>query len=181
MKASSESGLCALTISIGLDGGIDDSDFLVWHANVALLRKVVHPARAPERHNRRMRFPKPPPSPVKPAVRAPRLKTYSAQSGFVYQYMLAAEEHAGGARRYRFDLSANRGYHSFLTMELGDDVIQRWQQTRRRELSPTECYAMAKMKFFETLDSSELALAGNATVSISEVDMDSIAATLELI
>jgi hypothetical protein len=128
-----------------------------------------------------MRFPKPAPPPAKLAVRAPRLKTYSAQSGFVYQYLLAAEEHAGGARRYRFDLSANRGVHSFVTIELADEVNWRWQQTRNRELSPTECYAMAKMKFFETLDSSELALTKDAAVSVSEPDMDWIAATLELI
>ena len=128
-----------------------------------------------------MRFPKPAPPFAKPAVRAPRLKTYAAQSGFVYQYVLSREEHAGAARSYRFDLSANRGVHSFVTIELADEVIRHWQQTRGRELSPTECYAMAKMKFFETLDSSELALANDATVSVLETDMDLIAATLELI
>jgi len=80
-----------------------------------------------------------------PAIR--RQKTYSAQSGYVYQYFYEGYRPAGDATEYVFNVSADRK-SSFpvsvlIPRELG------------RELGSTERYAIAKMALFAAFDERE--------------------------
>lgn len=125
-----------------------------------------------------MRFPKAP-SPIPKAAGKPlRIKTYSAQTGFVYQYYFAGEGHAGGGRQYDFRVSTDRTAYFLLQIRLPGEVVNRWQEAQRRELSETECYAVAKMTLFRAFDAG-IASAGQQ-VTVTGEDLASIAGELDL-
>lgn len=89
-----------------------------------------------------------------PAVR--RLKTYSAQSGYAYQYFYEGHRpfRSGGegGTEFVFSVSADRkSWHSTRVL-LGDDAVRAWQSAHQRELSSTEQYAIAKMSLFQAFD-----------------------------
>ena len=128
-----------------------------------------------------MRFPKAPVAAPKADPRAIRMKTYAAQSGYVFQYFFAGEDHANGARNYRFQVSANRAAESAVRIEIPDVLLNEWQAGRHRQLSPTECYAVAKMHLFATLDSDGFTLTDQAVAPVTMDSLDSIAAALDLL
>src|SRR6185503_2493063 len=82
-----------------------------------------------------------------PTVR--RLKNYSAQSGYVYQYFYEGhrESHVpeGSAREFVFSISADRKDWRPTRVFILDSALSAWQQQQGRELNSTECYAIAKM------------------------------------
>src|SRR5512140_2137766 len=89
---------------------------------------------------------KPAPLSGAPAVR--RLKTYSAQSGYVYQYFYA------GWRPYRhgsesgsefvFDVSADRKTSCDLSVFVNDAAVAAWESRHGRTLTANERYAISK-------------------------------------
>jgi len=89
-----------------------------------------------------------------PAIR--REKTYAAQTGYVYQYYYEGYRNSrrGGrpGQEYVFQVSSDRKSSFPLAVFLPQTTVDRWQQGRLRTLSPTERYAAAKMKLFETFD-----------------------------
>ncbi len=128
-----------------------------------------------------MRFPKPSPQPQRPPEKRVRIKNYAAQTGFVYQYYFDAEHDTGTVRRYTFQASASRGSYLPVVIELEGHVSRQWQQSRNRELSPTEFYAFAKMTLFAAFDDEGFALPQRQPLSITIEAMDNIAAVLNLI
>src|SRR5213594_853689 len=87
---------------------------------------------------------KPQPLTGSPAVR--RLKNYSAQSGYVYQYYYEGhrESHidAGSSREFVFHISADRKNWQESSIFLLHAALQAWEQQHGRELSATEHYAI---------------------------------------
>ncbi len=99
------------------------------------------------------------PAPLTGAPPLRRQKTYSADSGYVYQYFyegyrVADSEGTTGAE-YVFDVTADRKTSFPVSIFLADDVTADWERTRRRELNSTERYAIAKMALFRAFDSRE--------------------------
>ena len=92
----------------------------------------------------------PPPLRGAPAVR--RQKTYSAQTGHVYQYYY--EGHRPGQRgdEYVFQVSSDRKSAFALTVLLPAASIEAWQRDHGRALTPTEQYAAVKMALFQAFD-----------------------------
>ena len=84
----------------------------------------------------------PPPLAGAPAVR--RLKTYSAASGYVYQYFY--EGHRG--TEYFFQVSADRRTYFSLAVLLSESALE----SSPRERSSTDRYAVAKMALFKAFD-----------------------------
>jgi hypothetical protein len=89
-----------------------------------------------------------------PAVR--RLKTYSAQTGYVYQYYYEGHRpfHSKGevGTEYVFSLSADpKRWHPGSVL-LSAAAIADWERANGRELSSTERYAVAKMALFQAFD-----------------------------
>jgi hypothetical protein len=76
---------------------------------------------------------------------APRLKSYSASSGYVYEYYFADRQEAA----YRFLFSATRDRFLPVTVDLDRSLIT---QRAGRELSAVEEYAVAKMSLFQAFD-----------------------------
>src|SRR4051794_774982 len=102
------------------------------------------------------RFRRPTKAPLTGAPAVRRLKTYSAQSGYVYQYFYT------GQRPYRdgpesgtefvFDISADRKTSHAISVFVGDTAAQAWEETHGRTLIGNERYAIAKMALFQAFD-----------------------------
>jgi hypothetical protein len=104
---------------------------------------------------------------------ARRLKTYSAQTGYVYEYFFVNQ----AGHRYRFDVSATRKDYAPVVVEIDQEELTR---AAARELSAVEEYAIAKMSLLQAFDEREpSALA--TPVKPTRADFDGILTTLDLI
>ncbi len=87
-----------------------------------------------------------------PGKFAPRVKTYSAQSGFVYEYRFVAHGTEKDGDRYRFSATENRRSLPDIILFLPSSAVEAWETAERRTLNPTERYAVAKLALFAALD-----------------------------
>ncbi len=89
-----------------------------------------------------------------PAVR--RLKSYSAQSGYVYQYFYEGQRpfRSGGesGAEFVFTVSADRKTSHPVSVLVAEEALRAWEQAHSRALSPTERYAVSKMALFQAFD-----------------------------
>jgi hypothetical protein len=87
-----------------------------------------------------------------------RLKTYTAQTGFVYQYYFVGKRGAlpdapeAPATEYIFDATADRKVTYAISVFLRDDALDAWALTHGRSLTEAEQYAAVKMRLFQGLD-----------------------------
>lgn len=128
----------------------------------------------------------------KPAAAAPlqgapvvrRQKTYSAQTGFVYQYFYEgcrASDRAGRAgNEYVFQVSSDRKSSFPLTVFLPAATVHAWQQGHGRDLTGTEQYAAVKMALFQAFDEKADLGPANAEVEIDAPSMETHLSTLEI-
>jgi hypothetical protein len=85
-----------------------------------------------------------------PAVR--RMKTYSAESGYVYQYVYEGQRPHARGTEFVFSLSADRKHWQDLSVIVSEEAVRAWEQSHGRRLSSTDWYAIAKMALFAALD-----------------------------
>ncbi len=113
-----------------------------------------------------------------PPVR--RLKSFSAQSGYVYQYVYKGQRAlaAEACTEFVFSTCADRKSWHEISVLVEERAVRAWE-TRHRVLSSTEWYALAKMALFAAFDerATPAALHG-APVRVRELDIDGIAETL---
>ena len=125
---------------------------------------------------------KPPALTGAPAVR--RMKTYSAQSGYVYQYFYEGQrELRSGAEHtteYVFQISADRKTWTNASVLVAASVMTVWQAANDRQLSSTERYAIAKMALFHAFDERETPAGMNTEIRVRAVDVDGIVESLGL-
>ncbi len=117
-----------------------------------------------------------------PAVR--RLKTYSAQSGYVYQYYYEGHRPFERARdsgvEYVFDVSADRKTSMPVSVFLGAACLQDWEGNHARTLNSTERYAIAKMALFQAFDERPHPDQMKLEIHVRGADIDGILAALGL-
>jgi hypothetical protein len=117
-----------------------------------------------------------------PAVR--RLKTYSAQSGYAYQYFYEGHRpfRPGGesGTEFVFSVSADRKSWQSARVLLGDDAVHAWQRAHGRELSSTERYAIAKMSLFQAFDDRPSPAQMQDEVRARTADVEAIVESLGL-
>jgi len=89
-----------------------------------------------------------------PSVR--RLKTYSAQSGYVYQYFYEGQrpwqdgkEHG---TEFVFTVSADRKTTHELSVIVSASALVDWEKEHDRVLTANERYAVSKMALFQAFD-----------------------------
>ena len=73
-----------------------------------------------------------------------REKTYSAASGYVYQYFYQGRRQVDSGAEYVFSVSADRKTSFPVTVFLRDGVVDSWIRDHDRELNETERYAVSK-------------------------------------
>jgi hypothetical protein len=115
-----------------------------------------------------------------PAVR--RQKTYSAESGYVYQYFYEGQRRTSSQQgtEYVFNVSHDRKTSSQISVFINDEAMQSWQQESGRTLSTTEKYAIAKMALFQAFDERETPEAAAADVEVGPADVRAILASLNI-
>jgi hypothetical protein len=82
----------------------------------------------------------------------PRLKTYSGQSGYVYQYIYLGQQSTPDSMIFVFSVSKGRGTSVRVSCQLLSAVLDQWERFDGRSLSDTQRYAIAKMALFRRFD-----------------------------
>ena len=113
-----------------------------------------------------------------PAVR--RLKTYSAQSGYVYQYFFEGQRPFGAGVEFVFDVSADRKTSLPVSVLVEGAGLHAWEQSHGRGLSATERYAVAKMALFQAFDERETPERMRQEVRVRPSDVEALIETLGL-
>jgi hypothetical protein len=115
---------------------------------------------------------------------APRLKTYSAESGYVYQYyFLESRPHRGLLSRvgtaFLFHVTSDRKKFVVVEVIVEERALRVWARAHGRDLAPTEQYAAAKMRLFRAFD--ETAEPGDLhSVRVSDSNIESLLEPLHL-
>lgn len=94
-----------------------------------------------------------------PPVR--RVKTYTAQSGYVYQYYFVGQRAAlpgapeAPAIEFIFDVTSDRKTTYAVSVFLQPEALAAWAAAHARPLTDAEQYAAAKLRLLRGLDETE--------------------------
>jgi hypothetical protein len=92
---------------------------------------------------------------LKGAPAVPRTKTYSAETGYVYQYVYKGYRRLTGPSAgtdHVFSVSRDRGAVFPTTVRLFGAALENCRELSGREILPAEQYAVAKMTLFAAFD-----------------------------
>ena len=95
------------------------------------------------------------PIPLTGAPPIRRVKTYSAQSGYVYQYFYLGHRPSSGegcGTEFCFDVSSDRKTSVEVSVLVSDAAVREWEQAHGRAVIANERYAAAKMSLFQAFD-----------------------------
>src|ERR1700690_2323858 len=122
------------------------------------------------------------PVPLTGAPPVRRQKTYSAQSGYVYQYYYEGQRPPRPERgvEFVFDVSADRKTSTAVSVLVPEDVVESWQRDHGRALNSTERYAIAKMALFQAFAQRESPAGMSAPVRVDVAAATEILQTLEI-
>src|SRR5208283_5391813 len=117
-----------------------------------------------------------------PVIR--RMKTYSAQTGYVYRYYYEGYRifHAGGESgvEFLFRVSAGPKGGNPVTVRVAAAAVSRWEEAHSRQLSSTERYAIAKMALFQAFDERPTPSHMKDEVNVRHADLQAILDRLDL-
>jgi hypothetical protein len=123
---------------------------------------------------------KPQPLTGAPAIR--RQKTYSGQSGYVYQYYYEGhrpyKRDRESGTEHAFDVSADRKTYMAVSVLLSDTALEDWENRHGRKLYGSERYAIAKMALFQAFDERPEPATMSADVHVRAADVEAILVTL---
>jgi len=109
---------------------------------------------------------------------AHRTKSYSAATGYVYQYYFfeVAKTTRGGfaGTEYIYMVSTDRKTVFPLRVFVRRDVLDTWAARNGRQLTGTEEYAVAKMRLFQAFDEVENMLADGRRLVIDAQDLSEL-------
>ena len=83
-----------------------------------------------------------------------RLKTYTSETGWVYQYYFVGKRRAleGASTEYIFDVSSDRKVRFSVSVYVQDAAVAAWNSAHGRSLMDAEIYAGAKMQLTRAFD-----------------------------
>jgi len=90
-----------------------------------------------------------------------RMKTYSGETGYVYQYYFVGKRPAlqntpeAPATEYIFDVTPDRKTMYAVSIFMREEALQTWSGNHGRQLTDAEQYAAAKMRLFRGFDEVE--------------------------
>ena len=97
----------------------------------------------------------------------PRVKYYTAQTGYVYEYFV--QRGPGGL--FTFHYSWNRSNWTPLPIHVPDESVRPWEQANSRVIRDQERYAAAKLALFALFDEHQpKALPKSRRLTSVEVD-----------
>ena len=113
-----------------------------------------------------------------------RLKTYSGESGYVYQYYFLESQprkrwwsRIGTA--FLFHATSDRKQFFVIEVLVEDQALQAWERAHGRALADTEQYAAAMMRLFRAFDENQIP-EEFADIRVSESNIESLLEPLHL-
>ena len=118
------------------------------------------------------------PQPLTGAPDVRRQKTYSGQSGYVYQYYYEGhrpyERKREKGTEFVFEVSADRKKSAPVAVLVSAAAIDDWEGRHGRTLNGSERYAIAKMALFQAFDERPDPAALTADVCVRAADVEDI-------
>jgi hypothetical protein len=121
------------------------------------------------------------PAPVTGAPPVRRPKTWSARSGYVYQYVFEGQRQRAGDTEYLFRVTSGRETPLAVRVVLPDDVIQEWESAHDFILRRIERHGIAKMALFQAFDERADPARMRAAVLVRSADLEAIVETLGIV
>src|SRR5580692_798790 len=115
-----------------------------------------------------------------PRPEAPhRVKSYSAATGYVYQYYFYEVEKtkrgAATGTEYVFMASVDRKHVFPVKIFIGKESLEKWSARTGRAFTGTEEYAVAKMRLFQAFDEvADFASVKNPDLQVDESNLDAL-------
>jgi len=126
-------------------------------------------------------------APARPLTGTPirrRQKTYSAGSGYVYEYFYegyrVSSRSGGLGAEHVFQVSPDRTNWFPVTVFLDDDAVGAWEREHERDLDGTERYAVVKLALFQAFDDRPSPPAMREEVRVRPVDVARFLEKLDL-
>jgi hypothetical protein len=113
-----------------------------------------------------------------------RVKSYSAASGYVYQYYFYEVEktrcgNAAGTE-YIYIVSVDRKEAFPVKVFVDKNAMNRWSERTGQQLTGTEEYAVAKMRLFQAFDELVEVSAGTPELLVESTNLDSLLSQLNI-
>ena len=112
-----------------------------------------------------------------------RVKTYSAASGYVYQYYFYEVQKTrrgfSAGTEYVYMVSVDRRQVFPLRIFVKQSAVERWGRAAGRVLSGTEEYAVAKLRLFQALDESQEIGPKQSDLIVDESNLDTLLSQLD--
>jgi hypothetical protein len=127
-------------------------------------------------------------TPNNPAMARPetvrRIKSYSAATGYVYQYYFFEVQKGrrglAAGTEYVYMISVDRQTVFPLRIFVSRGAVEKWGQQAGREMSGTEEYAVAKMRLFQAFDEVEDLATARPDLVVDESNLEALLARLDL-
>ena len=99
-----------------------------------------------------------------------RMKTYTAETGYVYQYYFVGKREAmeagAPAIEFIFDASSDRKVTFAVSVLLPRAALQSWAAAHGRQLTDSEQYAAAKLRLLRAFDEIDDMLASGRRLAL---------------
>jgi hypothetical protein len=113
-----------------------------------------------------------------------RIKTYSAASGFVYQYQFQdvhpSTKSGEPGNEYVYYVSADRKTMFPIRIFVARRALETWTKEKGRVLTGTEEYAVAKMRLFQAFDEVENLTTARPDLDVGDSNLAELLARLDL-
>lgn len=107
-----------------------------------------------------------------------RIKTYPAQTGYVWEYYLSgqSERADGSGTAYAFQVSRDRTNFTPVEVVVEESAVSAWATAHGRELAAPERFAAAKLRLMAAFDEGT----PPSTLAVTPENIDEVLAPLEL-
>ncbi len=113
-----------------------------------------------------------------------RLKTYTAETGFVYQYYFVGKrpalngDPAAPATEFVFDVTSDRKQTFAISIFLQDQAVAAWQTRHGRNLVEAEQYAATKVRLFRAFNEIDDLLEQGRRLIVASEELEELLAEL---
>jgi hypothetical protein len=113
-----------------------------------------------------------------------RMKTYTGEQGFVYQYYFVGkrpalpEQFSAPATEYVFDVTSDRKTTYSVSVLVQEAVLRDWASRHGRRLTEAEEYGAVKMRLFRAFDEIEDMRVHGRVLDLDGESLDEVLAQL---
>lgn len=113
-----------------------------------------------------------------------RIKSYSAATGYVYQYYFYEVEKTGqgpaSGTEYVYMVSVDRHHVFPLRIFVAQEALETWSVRTGQQLTGTEEYAVAKMRLFQAFDEIEQLNEKTPSLIVDASNLEALLSALDL-